>query len=68
MSNASRIVRLMFIYTVLLGVGFAVAFGIGWLVGLVVPCAKLPVFLALSTWWAQTGWRYQRARNRAGLY
>jgi hypothetical protein len=52
--------RLAFIYTVLLLVGTAVAFGIALLVGLVLPWAKIPVFLVISLWWLWTGWRYAK--------
>jgi len=58
--------RLVFIYTVLLIIGTAVAFGIAWLVGLVWPLAKLPVFLVISLWWLWTGWRYSQWQDRGG--
>jgi hypothetical protein len=44
--------------------GFAIALGIGWLVGLLWPSAFLPVTLIISAWWAWTGWKYAVVRNR----
>jgi hypothetical protein len=60
-------IRLFFIFTVMFAVGIGVAFGIALLVGLVLPWAKIPVFLAISLWWLWTGWRYAQWRDRSGL-
>ena len=58
--------RLVFIYTVLLLIGVSVAFGIALIVGLLLPWAKIPVFLIISLWWLWTGWRYSQWRDRGG--
>lgn len=55
--------RLVFIYLILLLIGTAVAFGIGSLVGLVWPSAKIPVFVIITVWWLWTGWRYAQWRD-----
>jgi hypothetical protein len=56
--------RLALTYTLTLGGGFLIALGIGWLVGLWWPSALLPVTLIISAWWAWTGWKYARFRDR----
>jgi hypothetical protein len=60
-------IRYVFIFAVLLLAGVSVAFGIAWLVGLVLPWAKIPIFFGISLWWLWTGWRYAKWRDRNEL-
>jgi hypothetical protein len=56
--------RLVITYVLTLCLGTAVAFGIAWLVGLIWPTARVPVFIVISIWWLWIGWRYAQARDR----
>jgi len=52
-------------YLLTMALGTAIAFGIAALVGLLLPFARLPVFVVLSVYWLWIGWRYAGVRQRA---
>jgi membrane protein implicated in regulation of membrane protease activity len=45
-------------------VGIFAASGISWLIGLIWPAARTPVFIVLALSWLWLGWRYAQARDR----
>jgi membrane protein implicated in regulation of membrane protease activity len=59
--------RLVITYLLTLLLGCAIAFGVAWLVGLLLPAAKIPVFLILSVAWLWIGWRYAQAKDRGDV-
>ena len=56
--------RKVIIFVLLLFLGTAGAFLASWIVGLIWPRARLPVFVLIALWWCWTGWRYAKARDR----
>jgi membrane protein implicated in regulation of membrane protease activity len=56
--------RLVFTFMLTTAMGFVLAAGLAWLVGLLLPIGRLPVFLVVSVWWIWTGWKYASLRDR----
>ena len=55
--------RLVIIYLLTLLLGAGLAFFASWLVGLLWPQGRLPVFVIVGLWWIWTGWKYAKARD-----
>lgn len=51
----------MYLLTNLLGA--AVFYFVAWLVGLVIPAARVPVLILGCGWWLWIGWKYAKARD-----
>jgi hypothetical protein len=50
--------------------GWAIAYGLGWLVDLLINGAKWPVFLVLAAWWTYVAIKYlgpEAQYNRTGV-
>lgn len=60
-------IRLAVTYLLVQILGVALALGVAWLVSLVWPLARIPVFLVIAVWWLWIGWRYAQTRDRGGI-
>jgi uncharacterized membrane protein YphA (DoxX/SURF4 family) len=58
---------LVITYLLTLLLGSAIAFGVASAVGLLLPAAKIPVFIVLTLAWLVIGWRYAQARDRGDV-
>jgi len=56
--------RLVVTFALTLSTGVLVAGGVAIAIGWILPGARVPVFLILSTWWMWIGWKYATLRDR----
>jgi len=59
-----RMARLVLVFMLATLLGIGLAFGLSWVVGLLSPFFRLPVFLIVCAWWIWTGWKYASAMDR----
>jgi membrane protein implicated in regulation of membrane protease activity len=57
--------QLMATMVLTLTAGVCAALAVALAVGLLIPAAKIPVFLCLSALWLWLGWQYAKARDQA---
>jgi len=50
--------RLVITYVLTSALGIAIAYGVAYLIGLLFPIARLPVFAVISLWWLYNGWKH----------
>lgn len=59
--------RFVLVLLLTISMGIALAYGIGWIVGIVWPTAQKPTFYVLSLLWILIGVTYPFARRRGSF-